>query len=106
MRAAIALATAHGLEVAIPAGVLAQAWRDGRRQARLSVLISDRRVRIEEVDGRLAMAAGVLCGRAGTSDVVDASVVLCARRQRNAVVLTSDADDLVRLDPGVRVVTV
>jgi hypothetical protein len=49
----------------------------------------------------LAEAAGVLCGRAGTSDVVDACVVLVARRER-AVVVTSDVDDLRQLDPGLR----
>jgi hypothetical protein len=52
------------------------------------------------VDQVLAEAAGVLCGRTRTADVIDASVVLVARRER-AVVVTSDADDLRRLDPGV-----
>jgi hypothetical protein len=37
-------------------------------------------------DQVLAEAAGVLCGRARTSDVVDASVVLVARRERAVVV--------------------
>ena len=46
----------------------------------------------------LAEAAGALCGRAGTSDVIDASVVLVARRER-APVITSDVGDLRRLDP-------
>jgi predicted nuclease of predicted toxin-antitoxin system len=50
----------------------------------------------------LAEATGILCGRAGTSDAVDASVVLTARRER-AVVVTSDADDLHRLDPTLAV---
>jgi hypothetical protein len=45
-----------------------------------------------------AKAAGVLCGRTGTTDVIDASVVITARLSRKAVV-TSDADDLRRLDP-------
>lgn len=49
-------------------------------------------------DQVVAETAGVLCGRAGTSDVIDASVVLVARRER-AVVVTSDVDDLRRLDP-------
>jgi len=41
---------------------------------------------------------GILCGRAGTSDVIDASVILIARRARASIV-TSDTDDLRRLDP-------
>jgi hypothetical protein len=50
----------------------------------------------------VAEAAGVLCRRAGTSDVIDASVVLTALRER-AVVVTSDPDDLRRLYSRVRV---
>jgi hypothetical protein len=37
---------------------------------------------------------------------VDASVVLCARRQGNAVVLTSDTEDLLAIDPALRCVGV
>jgi tagatose-1,6-bisphosphate aldolase len=55
---------------------------------------------VPPLDEVLAEAAGVLCGRAGTSDVIDASVVLQARRER-ALLLTSDVDDMRRLDPGV-----
>ncbi len=41
-------------------------------------------------------AAGVICGRAGTSDVIDALVVVTALRL-HALVVTSDPDDLQRL---------
>jgi hypothetical protein len=54
---------------------------------------------VSSLDQVLAEAAEVLCGRAGSSDVIDASVVLVARRER-AVVVTSDVGDLLRLDPG------
>jgi hypothetical protein len=50
----------------------------------------------------LAEAAGVLCGRRKTSDVVDASVVLIARAAR-AIVISSDVGDLHRLDPALAV---
>jgi hypothetical protein len=40
-----------------------------------------------------------------TSDVVDASVALCARAAEQ-VVLTSDPDDLRRLAPEIAVITV
>jgi hypothetical protein len=36
------------------------------------------RVEIVEWDAATARAVGVLCGRTGASDVVDATVVLCA----------------------------
>jgi hypothetical protein len=88
------------IPVAIPAGVLGEVWRDGRRQARLSALLKSPAVQIEPLDGQRARAAGQLCGLTGTDDVIDASVVLCAR-QRGHKILTSDPDDLFRLDPEI-----
>ena len=86
--------------LAIPAGVLGQAWRDGRKQARLAKLLRARNVEVEPLDERRARAAGQLCGVRGTSDIIDASVVLCAKRRGHRVV-TSDAADLERLDPSI-----
>jgi hypothetical protein len=54
---------------------------------------------VPALDRLLAEAAGILCGRTRISDVVDASVVLVARRE-TAVVVTSDPNDLRRLDPS------
>lgn len=88
----------------IPAPVLAQVWRDGTRQARLARLVRARGTIVEPFDGVRAKAAGVLLGRSGTSDIVDASVVLSARAHK-AVVLTSDPDDLRRIDPGLALET-
>jgi len=84
------------IDMAVPAGVVAQAWRDGRRQARLARFLTQ--VRIEILDDFRAREAGQLCGLTGTHDVIDASVVLCARAHQHAVV-TSDPDDIRRLDP-------
>lgn len=93
------------MALAVPAGVVGQVWRDGRRQARLVRLLGSEVVTIEALDDERARAAGQLCGATGTRDVIDASVVLCARA-RGQGVLTSDAADLRRLDPSLRVVTV
>jgi hypothetical protein len=41
----------EGREIVIPAGVLAQAWRDGARQVRLARLVASPRVDIEPLDG-------------------------------------------------------
>lgn len=82
----------------IPAGALAQAWRDGKRQVPLRALCNSSKTEIIPLDRACAEAAGVLCGRARTSDVVDASVVLAGRQVRG-VVVTSDPVDLHRLDP-------
>ena len=93
------------LEIVVPAGALAQAWRDGRRQARLARLLGSSQVRIEPLDDRGARAAGQLCGVAGTRDIVDASVVLCARARAHSIA-TSDVDDLRLLAPELRLIRV
>lgn len=84
--------------VIVPAGVVGQVWRGGGRQARLARLLNARGVVVEPLTDTGARAAGVLCGKAGTTDVVDASVVLAARRHR-ATVVSSDRVDLQALDP-------
>jgi hypothetical protein len=44
-----------------------------------------------------------VCGKTAVADIVDASVMLLARRH-NASVITSDPDDLARIDSGVPLV--
>ena len=90
---------------AIPAGALAQVWRDGRTQVRLARLLASELAIVVPLDDARARAAGQLCGIRKSRDVVDASVVLCARARDNAVV-TSDPDDLRRLDPVIRLIAV
>jgi hypothetical protein len=107
-RRAVALvrkAIERDLDIAVPAGALAQAWRGGPRQARLAALLGYELVVIEALDAPSARLAGELCGRSNTADVVGASVVVCARRRRHTVV-TSDPDDLRRLDSGLQLETV
>ena len=96
--AIVARALELRFRLAVPAGVVAQVWRDGRRQARLAKLLGSDVTEIEPLDDRRAREAGQLCGVAGTTDVIDASVVLCARHRSHSV-LTSDPADLQRLDP-------
>lgn len=101
----VARAIEQRLAIAIPAGVVGQAWRDGRKQVRLVRLLGSDAVTIEPLDDARARAAGQLCGVTKTSDVIDASVVLCARRRGHSV-MTSDAADLRRLDSTLRLVGV
>jgi hypothetical protein len=101
MRALVRLALRTGSSLLVPAGVVAQVFRDGARQARLRALLNGATTVVPVLDQVLAEAAGRLCGRTGTSDVIDASVILTARRA-HAPVVTSDVDDLRRLDPNVR----
>lgn len=92
----------HGRELVVPAAVVAQVWRGGARQARLARFLSARGVEVEALSDAGAKAAGVICGRTGTADIVDASVVVAARRYR-ATVVSSDRADLEVLDPGIAV---
>jgi hypothetical protein len=101
----IARALEQRLSIAIPAGVVGQVWRSGRRQVRLVRLLGSDAVVIEALNDLQARAAGQLCGVTKTSDVIDATVVLCARRRGHSV-MTSDVEDLRRLDPTLRLVSV
>lgn len=72
--------------------VVAQVWRNGARQGRLAGFLKTVEVHPFD-DGR---AVGLLLARAGTSDVVDAHLVVLAVRLRDSV-LTGDDADLNRL---------
>ncbi len=85
----------------VPTGVLGQAWRGAPRQVRLVRFLAQPEVETWALTEPMAKAAGVLCGEAGTEDVIDASVILCARQSRAASVVTSDVGDLHRLDPNI-----
>lgn len=78
----------------VPTVVTAQAWRDGRRQARLAQALGG--CRPDPLEDDVARRAGELCGRAGTSDIVDAVVIETASR-RGDDVYTGDAGDLEHL---------
>ena len=96
---------AGGGAVEIPTPVIAQVWRGGSRQARLARLLGASDVVLVCLDAEMARAVGVLCGAVGVGDVVDGHVALHARR-RDLAVLTSDPDDIARLDPTLAIITV
>jgi predicted nucleic acid-binding protein len=103
--ALLARATERGTRITIPATALAQAIRNPARQARLSRLIRQSGTDLVALNGPDATAVGLLLARSATADIVDAHVVLCAQRAGQAVV-TSDADDLRRIAPDLRLVVV
>jgi len=98
MRALVREAIKTRTRVVVPAGVVGQVFRDRARQVPLCSLLNADITTVPPLDRPLAEASGALCGRVGTSDVVDASVVLIAKRER-APVVTSDVGDLLALDP-------
>lgn len=101
----LARAAEMGARVTVPATALAQAMRQPARQARLSKLIRQPTTDIASLDGPDATGVGVLLAASHTTDIVDAHVVICARRARQAIV-TSDPADLRRLDPTAQLVVV
>jgi len=106
-RVVVLLARARevGARVTIPATALAQAIRQPERQVRLTRLIRQPTTDVVPLDRVDATNVGRLLAASATSDVVDAHVVICARRTLQRVV-TSDPGDLRRLDPGITVVVV
>lgn len=93
MGALLAAAAADGIEVVTSAACVAQAWREPARQARLARAL----VGFSEypLDKGAARDCGRLLARAGSDDVVDASIALLARN--GDTVVTSDPQDIGRL---------
>ncbi|MHB1786147.1 MAG: hypothetical protein ACYCS7_08355 [Acidimicrobiales bacterium] len=89
--------------VTVPATALGQAVRRPERQARLARLIRQPTTDVVAFDRVDATNVGRLLAASGTSDIVDAHVVICARRSAQHVV-TSDPDDLRLLDPNIRLI--
>jgi predicted nucleic acid-binding protein len=105
MIALLQRALAQGRTLRVPAGVVGQAWRNGRVQVTVARFLRSAEVEIIPLDEQLARSCGELCGVASASDVIDASVVIVAR-ERQDLIVTSDPDDLRRLDPAAQMITV
>ena len=89
----------------IPATSLAQAIRNPARQTRLSRLMRQAGTDLVALDGPDATAVGLPLARTAPADIVDAHLVVCAQRAGQAVV-TTDAGDLKRIAPELRLVVV
>ena len=105
IRSLLRRAVTAEIPLAVPAGVVAQAWRGGPRQARIARLLADPDVQVVVLDDPTARAIGTLTARSGHYDVVDVSVALCAA-ERGHVVLTSDPDDIAAVDPRLVLIAV
>lgn len=99
----LARARETGARVTVPATALAQAIRRPERQARLARLIRQPTTDVSDLGRVDATNVGRLLAASGTSDIVDAHVVICARRSDQPVV-TSDPGDLRALDPSLRLI--
>jgi hypothetical protein len=84
----------RGEAVETSSGCVAQSWRiGGPRQALLARALHG--VDERPLDADSSKAIGLLCGRAGTSDVIDAHIAVLACR--GDVVVTSDEGDILVL---------
>jgi predicted nucleic acid-binding protein len=99
--ALLAELVAHRQAAHVPAGVVAQVWRGTSRQHAIARLLRTRAVRVAPLSEDIALRVGVLLGTTHTRDVVDGHVALLARAL-GATVVTSDPDDIGRLDPTLR----
>lgn len=94
MVARLRVAEGSGLELRTTGVVVAQVWRDpSGPQAELARLL--RSVDVKAVDQHVGRNAGVLLGRAGAKDAVDATVVAVASAGDR--ILTSDPADIAAL---------
>jgi hypothetical protein len=85
--ALLVAAAGSGAEAVTSSACVAQVWRDPARQARLTRALAGFVER--PLDAERARDCGILLGRAGTSDIADATVSL----------LVEDGDTIVTSDP-------
>jgi predicted nucleic acid-binding protein len=98
-RAALAAAWEAGVEVAVPAVVLAETVRGAAKDAPVNRVLKA----VGEViaaDEQVARMAGGLLGATRSRSTVDALVVASAHRAGGGVILTTDPDDLTPLAGG------
>lgn len=93
VRALLAAARRLELVLVTTSPVVAQVWRNGRRQALVARLLAA--TRIDAPDEAAARRAGELLTKAGTADAVDALLVGIASAGDS--ILTSDPIDIQRL---------
>ncbi|GAA3616157.1 twitching motility protein PilT [Streptomyces chitinivorans] len=82
----------HGVGILVPAGVLAQTWDPRPRAAVLHWLLQG--CRILSLTEAAAKRAAALCHSNGSSDVVDATVVIASVQYGDAPIVTDDLGDI------------
>jgi predicted nucleic acid-binding protein len=93
------------VEMVLPSVVLAQAWRDGSRQVVLARALRNPGLVEAPLHHEDAKRIGELLRESATADVADAHIVVLAVRL-GVPVITSDPDDIAKLNPELPVVRV
>lgn len=99
-------ARSRNVTIVVPTVVIAQVVRSGGRQANLRRFLADSYLSFAGLDYPTALEIGALLGDSGTADVVDACVAVCARRLDHCPVITSDPEDLGKLDPTLPLIAI
>jgi predicted nucleic acid-binding protein len=95
VRGYVLLADRGNVALCTSAAVVAQVWRGGTRQARLARFLSSDLVAEEPLDADAGRRIGALAAAVGSRDVVDGHIAIMAL-ERDALVLTSDPEDIAR----------
>jgi predicted nucleic acid-binding protein len=95
VRGYVMLADRAKVALSTSSAAVAQVWRGGGRQARLARFLSSDLVTEVPLDPDAGRRIGVLAAAVGSRDIVDGHVAILAL-DRDAVVLTSDPDDIAR----------
>ncbi len=95
VRGYVLLADRGHVALSTSSAVVAQVWRGGSRQARLARFLASDLVTEIPLDPDSSRRVGMLAAAVGSRDIVDGHVAIMSL-DRDAVILTSDPDDLAR----------
>lgn len=99
MRKVFDAAVTHDIRITVPAVVVAEWWRQGRKEKERAQLL--RAVLVEPISDHVARLAGVALSLVPSARTIDALVMASACQRANEVVYTSDLSDLEALRDGV-----
>lgn len=99
MRKVYDVAVMHDVRMTVPAVVVAEWWRAGRKEKERARIL--RSVMVESITDHIARLAGVALTLVPSAHTIDAIVMASACQRPGEIVYTSDLDDLERLREGV-----
>jgi predicted nucleic acid-binding protein len=99
VRGFVLLAEQGLASIATSSAVVAQVWRGGARQVRLGRFLASDLVVELPLNPQASRRIGALAASVGAHDVVDGHVAIIAL-ERDAMVVTSDPDDIARWGVG------
>ncbi|HKY40333.1 MAG TPA: PIN domain-containing protein [Polyangiaceae bacterium] len=101
MRKVYDVAVMHDVRMTVPAVVVAEWWRAGRKEKEKERARILRSVMVESITDHIARLAGVALTLVPSTHTIDAIVMASACQRPGEIVYTSDLDDLERLRDGV-----